>query len=45
VAFLDDGTVGVRDAKLPVESPYLVVDRDAWRRFIRGVKTGEFGNA
>jgi hypothetical protein len=45
VALLGDGMVGVRDAKLPVDSPYLVFDRYAWRGFISGIKTGEFGNA
>ena len=43
VASLADGTVGIHDAKLPTASPYLVIDRNAFRVFLAGVKAGEFG--
>ncbi len=43
VAQLSDGRVGIRDTKLPADSPYLAVGRDSWLAFLRGVKAGEFG--
>ncbi|MGV9267910.1 DUF397 domain-containing protein [Kitasatospora sp. NPDC003701] len=36
------GVVPVRDSKDP-EGPALVFPADAWRSFIAGVRTGEFG--
>lgn len=45
VAFLADGHVGIRDSKLPEDSPHLAVDPSAWRAFLRGVKAGEFGTS
>ncbi|MFJ3794058.1 DUF397 domain-containing protein [Kitasatospora sp. NPDC090091] len=36
------GLVPVRDSKDP-EGPALVFPADAWRSFVAGVRTGEFG--
>jgi hypothetical protein len=41
VAFLDDGTVGVRDSKDP-HGPELVFTAVEWDCFIEGVYGGEF---
>ncbi len=40
VAILDEGRVGVRDAKLPASSPYLVFGRDVWNGFVADLKAG-----
>jgi hypothetical protein len=44
IAVLTGNTIGIRDSKLPDNSPYLTVDRSAWRAFVHGVKAGEFGS-
>ncbi len=41
VAFLDDGTVLMRDGMEP-EGPVLVFTSAEWEAFIEGVKDGEF---
>jgi len=43
VADLPDGSVAVRDSKVPGVSPILVFTTDEWESFVSGVKAGEFG--
>jgi hypothetical protein len=45
VAVLNNDLVGIRDSKLPADSPFLAVDRSAFRVFVRAVKAGDFGSA
>ncbi len=42
IAPLTDGTIGIRDAKLPAGSPFIAVEREAYRAFLSAVKAGEF---
>lgn len=42
VAKIDDGFVGLRDAKRP-EQPYLRFSRTEWTAFVEGIKAGDFG--
>ena len=41
VAFLDGGSVAVRDSKNP-EGPALVFTQAEWRALVGGVRKGEF---
>lgn len=42
-AFLPGGRVAVRDSKDPGGGVHVFTGRD-WRRFLRGVRCGEFGS-
>ncbi|MFE5284379.1 DUF397 domain-containing protein [Nocardia sp. NPDC056611] len=44
VAFLDSGSIGVRDSKNPT-GPSLLFDPGEWDAFTLGVKSGEFDRA
>lgn len=44
VAFLDEGTVGLRDSKNPA-GPVLVFTPGEWDAFTAGVSDGEFDRA
>lgn len=43
VALLDDGRVGMRDAKLSGDAPHLAFDPEAWKAFLVDVKSGLLG--
>jgi uncharacterized protein DUF397 len=42
VAFLDSGSVALRDSKDNGRGPVMVFTRDEWSAFIEGAKDGEF---
>jgi len=42
VAFLDDGTVGLRDSKDRAQGPVLIFTPAEWDAFIGGAADGEF---
>lgn len=42
IAFLDDGTVGMRDSKDKGGGPVLIFTPAEWAAFIGGAKDGEF---
>ena len=42
VAFLDNGSVALRDSKDNGQGPVMVFTRDEWNVFIEGAKDGEF---
>lgn len=42
VAFLDDGSVGVRDSKAEGHGPVLRFTPSELRTFLAGIKAGEF---